>query len=104
MDSDNLSNLPSGDSPEDGSGRENEIMQQYFGASPGSTTGECKSSWFSSTKITAYGMILFGMLANPWINRVIYRIPQVSNNPIIAFCIKMFVFMFAMLLISRYAI
>lgn len=80
--------------------RENFIMNEYFGQPNEKESSNI--SWSSAMKISGYGIVLFSILANPWINQLLYKIPYVSNNPINAFCLKFFIFSFMILLITKY--
>jgi hypothetical protein len=85
------------------SDRESNALREYFGESSGDGQGY-RLTWTEALKASGYGVLLFAVLANPWINALLYKIPQMSNNPILAFCAKLFIFAFAMLLISKLAV
>jgi hypothetical protein len=91
------------------SNQESDIMKEYFGDTDSvggnaSNDRETTLSWTDALKASGYGVLLFAILANPWINNLLYKIPQISNNPIMAFCIKLFIFMFMMFLMTKFAV
>lgn len=83
---------------------ESAVLREYFGDGSGQETRTTSLSWTDSLRVSGYGVLLFAVLANPWINALIYKIPYVSNNPVIAFCMKLFIFLFAMFLLAKFAV
>lgn len=87
------------------SDQESEVLREYFGdvGANGSSAG-CKMTWGNALKASGYGVLLFAIFGNPWINNLFYKIPQMADNPIVVFCFKLFIFMFCMLLITKFAV
>jgi len=97
---DNLADIPTReDIPL--SDEESKVLKEYFGET---ITNESVHyiTWSNALKTSGYGVLLFALLANPWINALFYKIPYMANNPIIVFCVKLFIFAFAMLLIAKF--
>jgi len=81
--------------------RESTLLNEYFGESNGNDRSNGAMSWSGALKTSGYGVLLFAVLSNPWINAIFYKIPYMANNPILVFCVKLFIFAFAMLLIVK---
>ena len=87
------------------SNQDSEILREYFGpVSDVDFTSSSTLSWSGALKASGYSVLLFAILANPWINTLFYKIPHLDNNPIAVFCVKMFIFMFALFIISKIAV
>lgn len=98
---DNLDDMPIQDDFEM-SDEENEVMRELF-SSDGNISeskSDKKITWGEALKVTGYGVLLFAVLANPWINMLLSKIPK-FDNPIILFCAKLFLFGMSILLLSK---
>ena len=69
-------------------------LQQYFGGVPPKDEG---INW----KLLGYISVLFVLLANPWIDDLICKIPKCSN-PIIVLVLKFVVFILTFFILYKY--
>ncbi len=79
--------------------QETNIIREYF--VPDENASNQKSdtlTWGATFRVAGYGTLLFALLANPWINRLLYKIPYINNNPIVAFSIKFALFFVLMMI------
>ncbi len=102
---DNLSDIPVRPNTEL-SDEESDIIREYFGdtnINANDYSGECRPSWTNSVKVAGYGVILFSVLGNPWIDSLFSKIPYVPNNSLIILCIKLFIFMIILVLTTKFS-
>jgi hypothetical protein len=100
MDSaDDLANIPI--RPTNYTDDEKEVFREYFDGSASSGEPQ-RISWVDSLKVSGYGILLFVVLGNPWLNNLFVKLPYMSN-PLILFCAKLFIFGFVMLILSKFA-
>lgn len=82
---------------------EKAVLREYFGGGGGTVDVECTPTWGYTLKVSGYAVVLYAILGNPWINNLVYKIPYLTDNPILAFCAKAVAFMFIMIVLSRIA-
>lgn len=94
---DELVSLP--EAPTDISPQEKEAINSLFGESKisGVSSGVSSMNW----KLIGGSLALFALLANPWIDSMICKIPK-CENPMIIFGIKMILFTLVMVVLSYF--
>jgi hypothetical protein len=94
MDSDNLSNLPPvNNQPTE---QERSVVNNLFGTPSPPQTHKSGIRW----KNIGIGVVAFAILANPWIDKILEKLPY-CDNPIMVFGIKIVLF-FIILFVSEY--
>ncbi len=119
---DRLSDLPINNTPL--SPQEQQVMHQYFGPSPQGSQGPpqglqgppkaqpehfsqkgsapASSSGNLNWKLIGSVSLLFVMLANPWIDMALCKIPYCGDRAILLLAIKLVIFVIVYIILSMY--
>nr|QBK86585.1 MAG: uncharacterized protein LCMAC102_03800 [Marseillevirus LCMAC102] len=76
---------------------ESEVINQFFGQSSESLPKTGGVDW----KLIGYSTILFILLANPWIDQILCKIPY-CNNAMYSFGMKLVIFAIVLVILSFY--
>jgi len=94
---DDLGSLPEGAT--DISPQEKEVISSLFGSGPAG--GAMHSAGGMNWKLIGGATMLFVVLANPWIDAMLCKIPK-CGNPMIVFGIKAVLFVVVMMIMSYF--
>lgn len=82
------------------SDKEREILDKYFPQSKDS--GKWRTDISGGWKWIAYYVIVFVILANPWIDSFISKLPYCPDNKLIILLIKALLFVVAIVIIQKF--
>ena len=102
--SDNLTNLPT--KHVHFSDDEEDVMTEFFGGSSEASTPPRSDdkSWWTTLKQVGLAAFVVGILTNPYYNidDLLKAITYFDENPLVAFAVKMLIFIIVFLLVDRY--
>ncbi len=76
---------------------ESEVINQFFGQSSETPLQKANGvDW----KLIGYSIVLFVLLANPWIDQILCKIPYCSNNAMFSFGVKLAIFVVVLVILS----
>jgi hypothetical protein len=94
---DKLSDLPTQDT--EPTPEENAVMQNMFNASQ---PKKATKGWMHTLKLAGISATLFILLANPWIDAVLCKLPYCEDNTMIILAIKGLIFLLIWVIMYRY--
>ena len=78
---------------------EQAIMNQLF---PSEDKPQQKPKSKLNWKVLGYSSILFLLLANPWIDKLLCKIPYCGENAIMVLSLKLFLFLLVLVLLNLF--